>query len=190
MQYFDTRNDMIVHYAGLINEPKILEIGIFKGDFFDFIINNCKPAQIDGVDLFEGVTYSGNADGNNLEYYDIGKAFIELSNKYSDKPSIKLHKSDSNAFFKNVENNYYDIVYIDGDHSYEGVKRDLENAFTKVKNGGYIMGHDYEMNMAKAHNIYNFGVKRAVDEFCKTHRQHLIAKAMDGCVGFCLQVQR
>ncbi len=189
MQYFDTRNDMIAYYAGLIDSPKILEIGIFKGDFFNFIVNHCKPALIDGVDLFEGVTCSGNADGNNVEYYDVGKAFIELTDKYSTSCHINLHKSDSSEFLKRAADNYYDIVYIDGDHSYEGVKRDLESAFTKVKNGGYIMGHDYEMNMAKAHNVYNFGVQQAVDEFCATHQQHLIAKAMDGCVSFCFQVQ-
>jgi hypothetical protein len=188
MRHFDTRNEMIVHYASLINEPKIMEIGIFKGEFFDFIVINCKPSLIDGVDLFEGNVPSGNADGNNLEWYDIGKSFIELTQKYSAYPHINLHKSDSSTFLNNCADSYYDIVYIDGDHSYAGVKKDLESALRKVKNGGYIMGHDYEMNMNKARNVYDFGVKRAVDEFCAKHKLPIIAKGLDGCVSFCIQV--
>ena len=52
------------------------------------------------------------------------------------------------------------------------------------------MGHDYEMNMDKANTRYNFGVKRAVDEFCKEHNQEIIAKGNDGCVSFCIKVKK
>lgn len=38
---------------------------------------------------------------------------------------------------------YFDMVFIDGDHSYEGVKSDTENAFEMVKSGGVIAWHDY-----------------------------------------------
>jgi hypothetical protein len=50
------------------------------------------------------------------------------------------------------------------------------------------MGHDYEMNMNKAHNYYNFGVKQAVDGFCRDFGQKIIAKALDGCVSFCIKI--
>jgi hypothetical protein len=49
-----------------------------------------------------------------------------------------------------------DFVYIDGDHSYEGVSGDIATWFFKVRDGGIIGGHDY--------NHPNFpGVKKAVD---------------------------
>lgn len=38
---------------------------------------------------------------------------------------------------------YFDFVYIDGDHSYNGAKSDLRNYFSKVRRGGIIAGHDY-----------------------------------------------
>jgi hypothetical protein len=51
-----------------------------------------------------------------------------------------------------------DFVYIDADHSYEGVHRDLCTWYEKVRNGGIIGGHDY--------GHVNFpGVARAIDEF-------------------------
>jgi hypothetical protein len=82
------------------------------------------------------------------------------------------------------------MIYIDGDHSYNGVKKDLMNAYNKIKDHGYIMGHDYEMNMEKARNTYDFGVKKAVDEFCITYKQEIVALALDGCVSFCIHVNK
>ena len=52
------------------------------------------------------------------------------------------------------------------------------------------MGHDYEMNMNKAKNSYNFGTKQAVDEFCVNFKQNIISKAMDGCVSFCIHINK
>ena len=49
-----------------------------------------------------------------------------------------------------------DVVYIDADHSYEGVAADLDAWRPKVRRGGFIGGHDY-------HDGFQ-GVKRAVNE--------------------------
>jgi len=51
-----------------------------------------------------------------------------------------------------------DFVYIDADHSYDGVKRDLGAWFGMVREGGLFSGHDYE------HPQFP-GVQKAVDEF-------------------------
>lgn len=190
IKLFDSRNEMIVYYSNTIKYPKILEIGIFRGDFFNFIFNNCNPQKLDGVDIFSGITCSGDENGNNVINYDIGLSFIELIEKYKNYSNIKLHKSDSVSYLNSVEDEYYDIIYIDGDHSYNGVKRDLEVAFKKIKNKGFIMGHDYEMNYAKALNHYQFGVEKAVDEFCDNYNQKIIAKGLDGCVSFCIQINK
>jgi predicted O-methyltransferase YrrM len=49
------------------------------------------------------------------------------------------------------------LLFIDGDHSYAGVKRDLE-WIKLVKPGGIIAFHDYNDNK-------KYGVKKAVDEY-------------------------
>ena len=186
---FDTRKEMIKYYSNKISNPKILEIGVFKGDFLDYLVKECS-ATIDAVDLFEGITCSGNEDGNNVVDCDVGKSYLELLDKYKEVPNIKLHSSNSIGFLQSQEDNTYDIIYIDGDHSYDGVKKDLINSASKIKNGGYIMGHDYEMNMNKAKHVYDFSVKQAVDEFCTTYNQSIIAKSMDGIVSFCIQIKK
>jgi hypothetical protein len=37
----------------------------------------------------------------------------------------------------------FDFIFIDGDHSYEGVENDTLKAFKLLKPGGVIMWHDY-----------------------------------------------
>ena len=39
--------------------------------------------------------------------------------------------------------NYFDLVFIDALHSYEGCLADIKAWTPKVKKGGYICGHDY-----------------------------------------------
>ena len=50
-----------------------------------------------------------------------------------------------------------DFCYIDGDHSYEGVKKDLADYYPLVKPGGYFGGHDFHYDWP--------GVIKAVSEF-------------------------
>jgi hypothetical protein len=58
-----------------------------------------------------------------------------------------------------------DFVFIDGWHSYEGVKQDIEAWYSLVKHGGYLCGHDYQHNLA----FPKFNVKQAVDEAVDRH---------------------
>ena len=41
-------------------------------------------------------------------------------------------------------NESVDVLYVDGDHTYEGVKRDYEAWFPKMKVGGVIIFHDMD----------------------------------------------
>lgn len=67
-------------------------------------------------------------------------------------------KSTSDAAKDKIVNESVDLLFIDGDHEYGQVKRDIKNYSPKVKVGGIILGHDYHYNDPKS------GVKEAVDE--------------------------
>jgi len=187
---FNTRNQMLKFYCEQFADPKVLEIGVFKGDFLHFLNTNCKTSSIDAVDLFEGYASSGDADGKNVVFYNLEKAYLELLNKYQGVEKIKIYKSNSTTFLNNKEDNTYDIIYIDADHSYEAVKNDLKYAFNTIKDGGYIMGHDYAINLKKANSIYKFEVKKAVDEFCQIYEQKIVSFALDGYISFCIKINK
>jgi hypothetical protein len=188
MKSFDTRETMV---NDLIPKNGIYcEIGIFKGEFADQLTKILNPTELHMLDLFDGITCSGNVDGNNVVHTNMKDEYTRLLTLSHTIPCIKIHAGDSSIVLKTFPDNYFDMIYIDGDHSYNGVKKDITVAFNKIKNGGYIMGHDYEMNMAKARNVYDFGVKRAVDEFCATNGQTVCAKGYDGCVSFAIHISK
>ena len=55
-------------------------------------------------------------------------------------------------------------MYIDGDHSYGGVKRDIQQAKLKVKPGGLLVFNDY---ICFSHEeLLRYGVVQAVNELC------------------------
>jgi len=55
---------------------------------------------------------------------------------------VSILRQTSDQFFDDLPDGHLDWVYIDGDHHENQVKRDLANAFSKVRVGGFIMGDD------------------------------------------------
>ena len=75
---------------------------------------------------------------------------------------VHVHRMASDDWFSKQEDNYFDWVYLDGDHSYAGVLRDLYNSLRVVKKGGLILGDDYAWPF-QPHG--QPGVTAAVDQF-------------------------
>lgn len=57
--------------------------------------------------------------------------------------TIQKLKGSSAEMAKHFEDGSVDLVYIDADHTYDGVVRDINIWMPKVKKGGYLAGHDY-----------------------------------------------
>jgi hypothetical protein len=129
---------------------KCAEIGVLAGEFSKDLHSILKPTELVLIDLFEGNTGSGDQDGNNFKMYNLNRCYADIAAHYKSNPEVKLVKGDSVASLLAKGDNYFDMIYIDGDHSYNGCKIDLELSLQKVKPGGILMGHDYEMNFAKA----------------------------------------
>jgi predicted O-methyltransferase YrrM len=164
------------------------EIGVFKGELAKVLLDKLSPRELVLFDLFEGHMGSGNADGNFYNEVNLADEYVRLQTELP--ASVLFQKGDSSTNLHGFADNHFTMIYIDGDHSYEGCKKDLEAALHKVKVGGWIMGHDYQMNMEKARTRYHFGVKQAVDEFCVSHGLSIHALGMDGCVSYAIRVQK
>ncbi len=188
MKLFSTRVEMV--RALVPPGSACAEIGVFEGTFSKQIVETIQPSVLYMIDVFTGQCDSGNEDGNNVVHRNMDEVYRNLLAYSHDKPMLRLLKGKSTEILATFPDNSIDMIYIDGDHSYTGVKSDLESAFSKVRAGGWIMGHDYEMNMTKARTRYEFGVKQAVDEFCTTRGQEIIAKGLDGCVSFAIQLHK
>lgn len=53
-----------------------------------------------------------------------------------------FYQNDSVVIARDWKNGPIDLLFIDGDHSYEGCKRDIEAWFTHMKPHGVILFHD------------------------------------------------
>lgn len=65
-------------------------------------------------------------------------------------------RGKSNAFAGLLEGKNFDFIFIDGAHDYDSVRYDIKVAFSALKPGGFVCGHDYH---SEGH-----GVRKAVDE--------------------------
>jgi hypothetical protein len=52
------------------------------------------------------------------------------------------HRSTSDQFFSECGNRKFDIIFIDGDHTYEQVRRDVINSLSHISICGWIVLHD------------------------------------------------
>lgn len=84
---------------------------------------------------------------------------VDVARIFPDRAHI-IHEESTEAAGR-FENGSLDFVFIDADHSYQGVSTDIAAWLPKVKPGGLIGGHDYD-------HPDQGEVKRAVDEFFDT----------------------
>lgn len=176
MKIFETREELLTFLGKNLT---IAEIGVFKGDFSKFIFDNLDPKELFLVDVFEGYLGSGDKDGENMQYTDLNTEYIKLKEYFSQNLNVNIIKSKSSDFINNLNDDYLDLIYIDGDHEYDGVKSDLLLSFNKVKKGGFICGHDYVS--PRFH-----GVVTAVDEFCNEKNLQIDYLTKDGCPTYCI----
>jgi predicted O-methyltransferase YrrM len=134
------------------HKPKTyLELGIGNGGSFAtacfFMQENIKLAV--AVDSLE---YGKLIDQNRKEVLD----FFTPYQKKNDPPFMhaglpmenKIYFSEENtdSFFlrlsKQLSKPYFDVIFIDADHSYEGVRKDFVNAQKHINEGGLIIFHD------------------------------------------------
>lgn len=116
------------------------EVGVQHGHFSRFIL--------DSIDLDE------------LHLFDMAEHLIR--NDVKTTPNVRLHIGDSSRQLATLPNAYFDWLYIDGDHSYSGVRKDAVVAMDKVKPGGTIFFNDYTAwSIAEA---IPYGIMPAVNE--------------------------
>lgn len=101
-----------------------------------------------------------------VDIWKDGKGFIVDFLHNTKGLNVHHHVIDSVAGAQRFADESLDFVYIDDDHSYEGVKRSFNAWLPKVRIGGIVSGHDYGINDC-------IGVKQFIDEFtaANTHIQ-------------------
>ena len=144
-----------------------VEIGVWRGDYSEMIVKSLKPEQFYGVDpyeLFEGMVSAPGSEYINQSRLD--QLAQRVQNKYAQWGATLLRDVSENAA-KQFADDSIDFVYIDGDHTYEGVTTDITAWWPKVRTGGILSGDDHTVGTTG--KGYSFGVIEAVADFAKQH---------------------
>jgi Methyltransferase domain len=126
------------------NRPiKYLEIGAFYGANVIEVAKTYgdhKDSKLHCVDPWEDYNDYPEYKGEIGHIYD---TFMKNISESGHKEKIIVNRGLSNVEVPKYEDDYFDIIYIDGNHEPEYVLEDAVLSFRKLKKGGYIIFDDY-----------------------------------------------
>ena len=129
---------------------KLAEVGVFRGENFMRMIEH-NPEMAVAVDSWSAET----SNDAKLSQDRLDEQFECFRAMTFNKPFVQINRGLAAEVAKEYPDNYFDLIYIDGDHSYEGCRKDIVAWLPKVKK--FLVGDDYNKP----------GVKKAVHEIFK-----------------------
>jgi len=149
------------------NDFKVVaEVGIGYGFHAKSILDNTnvdKLFLIDPMQFYPNDAFATDViqyGGFELLVKNIKTNLDEHQSRYTwfRQPSITINDQQ-------IPDESLDAVFVDADHSYEAVSKDLPFWFKKLKKGGWLLGDDY--------NSCHPGTTKAVDEFAVNNNLQL-----------------
>ncbi len=160
--------DRVSLISTIAPNSRIAEIGTQRGDFAECLLAT-RPSLLVLVDLWRHQSGSYESDLSNID--DGGHAsnmrhVIERFDHQMKAGRVELVQGFSTDAADRFDDGFFDVVYVDANHTYDAVLADLEAWAPKIKEGGRLMGHDYTTRPEAL--AQGFGVVEAVEKFCTT----------------------
>jgi predicted O-methyltransferase YrrM len=179
---FDRKNFILRHIKN--NKcTSILEIGVFNGNFAERLLKTACKSSPDykinylGIDLFkEGLTEAKHAAEVSL--YPNTLAEVESRLSKVKNTEVKLIQGDSTLVLPQIAKHLkFDLIHIDGGHSFETVQRDWENVMELIDSSTVIFFDDYTNHRGITKG--GFGVNKVVDRIDSSKFQVKVSKNRD-----------
>lgn len=124
----------------------VVEIGCWKGRSARALLDGC-PGKVWCVDHFKGNADATFSTPERVGREKVYEKFMENVGHYPNLEIMKMSSEDAAEMFKTDT----DMVFIDGNHSYDAIKRDIELWLPKCKK--LICGHDYNEVWKAVHDV-------------------------------------
>jgi hypothetical protein len=138
------RYNSVLEYIAKHKCKRILEIGVWRGDTSVLLLKRSLNSNVEyhGVDLFETTNDSIIQQEVSLRANSLESVLRRLRriSKY-----VHLHKGFSSSMFPKFRDMgiQFDMIWIDGGHSYQTVRSDLYNCASLLSPSGQIFMDDY-----------------------------------------------
>lgn len=153
---FRCRRDLAAHCAGLLGpRTNICEVGVRRGDFSIELLEVFHPSQLLLVDI------------------DISQIYKSVS----EHPRVKVVKGISWEVLARLPDDSLDYLYVDGDHSRDGVYEDVKVAHLKVRPGGIIQFNDYTNWSVMERQPY--GVLEVVNDYIENNDAQVVGLSLE-----------
>jgi len=173
----------LLHYSliTLLKSKRVLCIGSRQGFVPAICALACKDqgkGKVDFVDAGKNSSDENNWGGKGFWRKNDGNKHFSLLelDKY-----IKIYVMTTREFAKKYKRKY-DYIYIDGDHSYKGIKRDFRLFWPRLAAGGIMSFHDIGVKGISDEGE-EYGVWKLWEELEKKYKFSVIINRDDG-VGF------
>ncbi len=142
------------------------EIGVFNGVLSNYLFRAHPKLHLTMVDAWTVIEKDSDAGkaGDQLVHIHptswVNVCGLAYQNTNFAANRRTIIREDSVVAAEQVPDESLDFVFIDADHSYYGVTRDLKAWVPKVKIDGFVSGHDFEDPLYP-----RWGTKRALTDF-------------------------
>ncbi len=132
------------HFMPQTDEPiNYLEIGTFYGANLISVANSYAKHPGSNLHCIDPwMDYDEYPEYKNQQF-KIYTTFCDNIKKSGHEPKVKVHRGFSREEIPKLEDESFDLIYIDGNHEPEYVMEDAVLSFRKLKKGGYMVFDDY-----------------------------------------------
>jgi hypothetical protein len=141
-----TRTALWLNIIDTFKLKYIAEIGVYKGEFAKEILDQSTDvAEYHLIDPWRHLDDWNKPANENSQVFE--NIYLKVKQKLHDyKSKVYFHRGMTVEVIDELQNEHFDFIYIDGDHSLKGILIDLVNAYEKIKFDGYIGGDDCDFN--------------------------------------------
>lgn len=149
----------------------VAEVGVGLGGFTAQMLASCDPARFIAIDQFRLHEIPMLWGRTSAEHFGTQSHRDWYCARFAGalaEGRMQVMEGDSPEMLARLDDASVDVFYVDGDHSYAGVTRDLAMVARKVKPDGYVIMNDYVLvDQLMAEHAY--GVIYATHEFMLQH---------------------
>ena len=142
-------NDRMI-YAGAIAQygknSILAEVGTWKGRSLISILPIAKKLeyrQVVAIDTFMGSVDEMDTSHSEAKSINIREVFESNLKNADGADLVTILQQESTYATTFFPDEYFDVIFLDAQHSYEAVREDIIHWLPKLRPGGTLLGHDW-----------------------------------------------